>query len=166
MLFRNCCLYRFMRFAVCRVCLSSRQRSSQRGYLPHLGQCWWTQMLSLERHRTHWSITHTTTSGQHSFLISFVSWIVAYRCSASAVWTHFGKLVNSDSVTVFKSSLLPGFLSSLFSVAHCLAQRLWSYDLMALYKYVYYYYYFFKNFLAAGCQKIYERKNKWNEAHS
>jgi len=37
--------------------------------------------------------------------------------------------------------LLPGYLSSLFSIAHGLAQRLWSYDLMALYKYVYYYYY-------------------------
>ena len=43
------------------------------------------------------------------------------------------------------SSLLPSLLSFLFSLllAHCLAQRLWSYDHMALYKCVYYYYYYY-----------------------
>ena len=38
--------------------------------------------------------------------------------------------------------LLPGFLSSLFSVADCLAPAPLNYDLMVLCKYVYYYYYF------------------------
>jgi len=50
----------------------------------------------------------------------------AYRCSAPAVWNSLPKtVVNSDSycfqVWAKEIPLLPGFLSSLFSVAHCLA---------------------------------------------
>ena len=65
------------------------------------------------------------------------------RSSASvSVWNlglAMKTVVDSDSVAVFKSRLktflFSRVLSSLFSVAHCLAlQRLWSYDFTELYK--------------------------------
>ena len=72
----------------------------------------------------------------------------AFRCSAPSVWNSLPRtVVDSDSIAVFKSkdiSLLSGLLSFLFSLplAHYLAQCLWSYDHMALYKCLYYYYYY------------------------
>ena len=73
--------------------------------------------------------------------------LISLRLSSApvSVWNlrlAMKTVVDSDSVAVFKSRLKtflfsPGFLSSLFSVAHCLAlQRLWSYDFTDLYKYV------------------------------
>ena len=72
----------------------------------------------------------------------------AFRCSAPAVSNSLPKtVVDSDSVAVFKSKLKTFLFSHfcfLFSLllAHYLAQRLWIYDHMALYKCVYYYYYY------------------------
>ena len=71
----------------------------------------------------------------------------AFRCSAPAVWNSLPKTVlSSDSVAVFKSRLKTFLFYQAFSSfsAHQHAvwpQRLWSYDLIPLYKSVYYYYY-------------------------
>jgi len=95
--------------------------------------------LCLNQYDSHVSTKLSSLCGHHAF-----------RCSAPAVWNSLPKtVVDSDSIAVFKSkldiSLLPSLLSFLFSLllAHCLAQRLWSYDHMALYKCVYYYYYYY-----------------------
>jgi len=73
----------------------------------------------------------------------------AFRCSAPAVWNSLPQTVlSNDSVVVFKSKLKKFLFSQAFSSfsAHYHAawsQRLWSYDLMALYKSVHYYYYYY-----------------------
>jgi len=65
------------------------------------------------------------------------------------VWNSVPKtIVNNDSVAVFKSRLKTFLFSRAFSFPSSQqhtdwSQRLWSYDLMALYTYVYYYYYYF-----------------------
>jgi len=70
----------------------------------------------------------------------------AFWCSAPAVWNSLPKTVlNSDSFAVFKSRLKTFLFSEAFLSfsAHwhtVCPQRLWSYDLTALYKSVYYYY--------------------------
>ena len=47
-----------------------------------------------------------------------------YRCSAPAVWNSLPKtVINSDSVTVFKSRLQTFLFSRSFSAAHCLTLR-------------------------------------------
>jgi len=102
--------------------------------------CTWCDRQT-DRHADVWRTTlcqpfTTTTFGKRAF-----------RCSAPAVWNSLPKTVlSSDSVAVFKSRLKTFLFSQAFSSfsAHQHAawpQRLWSYDLMALYKSVYHYYY-------------------------
>jgi len=67
-----------------------------------------------------------------------------YRCSAPAVWNSLPKtVVNGDSVTVFKSSLETFLFSRAFTLPSskqhtAWPQCLWSYNLMALYKFTKY----------------------------
>ena len=77
------------------------------------------------RRHSHNLRSATTTLCQPSTKTTFKKH--TYRCSALAVWNSLPKtFISSESVTVFKSRLktfllIPGSLSSLFSVAHCLA---------------------------------------------
>jgi len=81
----------------------------------------------------------------------------AFRCSAPSVWNSLSRtVVDSDSIAVFKFKLKTFLFSQAYclssSHSHYLAQRLWSYDLMALYKCLYYYYY-------------YDKKTVWQTTH-
>ena len=82
----------------------------------------------------------TTTLCQPSTTTTFAKH--PYRCSAPAVWNSLpNTVVNGDSVAVFKSMLKTFLFSRAFSLSSsqyhtAWPQRLWSYDLMALCKYV------------------------------
>jgi len=97
-----------------------------------------------DRQHSHNLRSTTTTLCQPSTTTTFAK--RAYRCSAPAVWNSLPQtVVNSDSVTVFKSTLKTFLFSRSFSLPAsqqhtAWPQRLWSYNLMALYKSVYCYY--------------------------
>ena len=111
--------------------------------------CWECWLSYLRRLISDWDHAHNLRSATTSLSQSSSRTTLAkrtFRCSAPSVWNSLPRIVvDSDSIAVFKSklyiSLLSGLLSFLFSLplAHYLAQRLWSYDHMALYKCLYYY---------------------------
>jgi len=80
--------------------------------------------LIQDRQHSHNLRSATTTLCQPFTTTTFAK--LAFRCSASAVWSSLPKTVfNSDSVAVFKSRLntflFPGFLFFLCSLTRCLA---------------------------------------------
>ena len=89
------------------------------------------------RQHSHNVRSATTTLCQPSTTTTFAK--RAYRCSAPAVWNSRPKtVVNSDSVAVFKSRLKTFLFSRAFSLPSpqqhtAWPQRLWTYDIMALY---------------------------------
>ena len=89
--------------------------------------------LDVWRLVAHWNFGHSRKINQCQ---------VQYCQDTTAI-----SVINSDSVTVFKCRLKT-FLSQAFSLTSsqqqtAWPQRLWSYDLTALYKYVYYYYHYY-----------------------
>jgi len=105
------------------------------------------RLLIQDREYGH-NLRSTTAALRQPFTTTFAK--RAFRCSAPAVWNSLPEtVINSDSFAVFKFRLKIFLFSQAFSSfsAHWHAvcpQRLWSYDLTALYKSVYYYYYYNK----------------------
>ena len=102
-----------------------------------------TSVNFYRKHKDHRDVDQSTTTMLCQPFMTTTFAKRAFRCSAPAVWNSLPKTVlSSDSVAVFKFRLKTFLFSQAFSSfsAHwhiAWRQRLWSYDLMALYKSVY-----------------------------